>query len=294
MKTALGLVFAALPLVAAAQPEAVPIDIRLNLPLVRASVNGSEPLTFIIDSAASQVCLDARVAADLGLKPLRRSSNSGTGGTVSADVHAGVPIRVGDREFTPGQIRGIDFSSFASAIPVPVHGILGKPFFLKYVVEIDYPNATLRLFEPGAYEGSGNALPMRIGAAPTVAGAIQMPGGDPIAARLEIDTGSSGLLILAAPFIRKHRLLEGVRAMNLEQGSGVGGQAEFLSENIARLDVGGFTVENPATRFAQGEDGLFARDYRDGNLGGEFLRRFRVVLDFPDSRLFLEREGARR
>jgi hypothetical protein len=122
MRKAAAILLVALPL-AAAVPEAIPIDVRSNIVLLTATVNGSKPLTFIVDSAAARVCLDRGVAASLGLEPLGRATNSGSGGVVGSDVHAGVPIRIGSREFTPDQIRGLDFSDFDGAFDVPVHGI---------------------------------------------------------------------------------------------------------------------------------------------------------------------------
>jgi hypothetical protein len=146
----------------------------------------------------------------------------------------------------------------------------------------------MRLFDPGTYRGSGRALALRVSPTPTVQGTVEMPGGAPIAARLEIDTGSGGVLILAAPFLRKHGLLEAAAGLEREQGHGVGGKADFLVGAVGAVEVGGFRLENPKARFAQDGDGVFARDYRDGNLGGGFLRLFKVVFDFPNARLVLE------
>lgn len=276
-----------LPLIASAS-EPIPIQVRLNLPLIDVSVNGSEPLTFVIDSGAAQICLDQKTAADIGLQPVRRSMSSGAGGPVSADVLVGAPIRIGSHEFVPSEIRGLDFSEFSHPFDIPIHGILGKPFFMRYAVEIDYAHAQMRLYEPGAYAGPGKVLPIRIGESPAVQGTIQMVGGDPIAARLEVDTGNQALLILAEPFIRKHNLLASVREWKAEQGHGVGGDADFMTANIASVNLGGFIVENPQIRFARSGRGIFAQDDRDGSLGGAFLRRFKVIFDYRNSRLILD------
>jgi hypothetical protein len=207
---------------------------------------------------------------------------------VISGVLPGVPVRIGSHEFTPDQIRAIDFSGFAHAFNQPVHGILGRPFFDRYAVEIDYPNSSLRLLTPGKYALAGRALPLRIGKSPTIQGRIRMPGGELFSARLEVDTGSGGLLILAEPFIRKHGLLNLAGDLKQGNGSGVGGVSEFLAGRIAAVEVAGFIVEHPETRFAQGGKGVFAEDYRDGNLGGEFLQNFKVIFDFPHSRLVLD------
>jgi hypothetical protein len=276
-----------LPLIAS---EPFPIKVKLNLPLITATVNGSDPLTFVIDSGAAQICLDQKTAAELGLQTVRRSTTSGSGGPASADILAGVPIRIGTHEFIPGEIRSLDFSEFSRSFGVPIHGILGKPFFMRYAVEIDYAHAEVRLYEPGTYNGPGRKLPVCIGASPVIEGTIRMPGGDPIAAQLEVDTGNQSLLILAEPFIRKHNLLESVREWKTEQGRGVGGDADFFAASIASVNVGGFIIENPQTRFARPGKGIFAQDGRDGSLGGEFLRRFKVIFDYRNSCLILDPE----
>lgn len=274
-----------LPLIAS---ETIPIKVKLNLPLITASVNGSGPFTFVIDSGAAQICVDQKTAAELGLQPLRRGTSFGAGGAAGTDILAGVPIRIGAHEFTPAEIRSLDFSEFSRPFGVPVHGILGRPFFMRYAVEIDYSRGEVRLYEPGSYAGAGKKLPLRIGASPVAEGRIQMIGGDPIAARLEVDTGNQGLLILAEPFIREHNLLDSLREWTTEQGRGVGGDADFFTASIASVNVGGFTVKNPQTRFARPGRGIFAQDGRDGSLGGEFLRRFKVIFDYQNSCLILD------
>ena len=151
--------------------------------LVTATVNGSKPLTFIVDPRPP-------ASAWTGTSPLPRSASNRSAGRRTPQRRRGrgrrprgMSDRVGPREFTPDQIRGLDFSDFADAFDVPVHGILGKPFFMNYAVEIDYPRTTMRLWDPGTYEPFGMLLPLRVGAAPTVRGTIRMPGGAPIPAR---------------------------------------------------------------------------------------------------------------
>jgi predicted aspartyl protease len=47
----------------------IPIEIDNHLILMRVRVNGSRPLRFIFDTGASHSGIDAKVAAELGLKP---------------------------------------------------------------------------------------------------------------------------------------------------------------------------------------------------------------------------------
>ncbi len=267
--------------------EPVPIVIEHSMPLVRASVNGFEPLVFIVDTAAARVCVDKKFVPSLRLVPRGQAASSGSGGVVQADVYDGAPVRIGPHEFTPDQIRALDFSAFARAFKQQIGGILGRPFFERWAVEIDYPRKGLRLLDPGNYETAGKIVDMKLGIAPTVPGRIRVRGGEPIELSLEVDTGSGNMLVLAAPFVRKHDLLSKARDLKSSTGYGVGGANTSMQGRIDSVEVAGFVVQDPETNFPQGGAGVFNQDYRDGNIGGLFFERFKVTFDFTNLRLIL-------
>jgi membrane-associated protease RseP (regulator of RpoE activity) len=66
---------------------------------------------------------------------------------------------------------------------------------------------------------------------------------------------------------------------------GVGGETPLVVGRVSALQLGQFTITNPITLFPAGE---IVAPGKAGNIGGNILRRFRVIFDYLRHRLILE------
>jgi hypothetical protein len=112
------------------------------------------------------------------------------------------------------------------------------------------------------------------------------PGREPIEGQFVIDTGSSSTLLLARSFVDKHELRKSVSKTIPVRGGGVGGQVQIAMGRISTLQLGRFVIEDPITGFV--DVGEIAEPDEAGNIGGRFLRRFRVIFDLARNRMILE------
>ncbi|HTH50551.1 MAG TPA: PDZ domain-containing protein, partial [Pyrinomonadaceae bacterium] len=109
-----------------------------------------------------------------------------------------------------------------------------------------------------------------------------------ITGKMEIDTGSTGVLLLNSPFVRKHRL---VAAMTNSMGArtgGVGGSGTSKVGRFTGVKLGDTTLADPLVQLYTGTRGDNANPKYDGLLGGAVFRRFKMTVDMPGKRLFLE------
>lgn len=119
-------------------PLSLPFDFFSNQILLQVSVNGSEPVWFVLDSGASACVVDTALAQKLGIKTEGEKQGSGAGkGTVkffAPQVTYGLPGL-----FLPvDESYVIDLSSQAALLGRYVGGILGYTFFAPYVADVDY------------------------------------------------------------------------------------------------------------------------------------------------------------
>jgi predicted aspartyl protease len=122
----------------------------------------TEPLTFLLDSGASESVVDLSAARRLGLK-------LGSAQTVQGVQTQSVGYRLASFN---GQLAGVrlpagmlalDLSAVSRMCHQPVDGLLGADFFRRRVVEIDYANEKVRLLTPGELNSAtGIAVPMRV------------------------------------------------------------------------------------------------------------------------------------
>jgi hypothetical protein len=175
-----------------------------------------------------------------------------------------------------------------------VYGTLGVNFFHRYVVETDYKDKQMMVYEPESfrYEGPGTKVPLQILNGGTVAlfDAEIAPrhGAAAIKARLAVDSGTYSPLRLFRPFVEKYALVSEGRRQFPSFGFGAGGEFRQVTGRVDSLEIGDVKLENPVTDFSTDTKGVTATAAYDGTIGGNILRRFTVILDYSRSQMVLE------
>jgi hypothetical protein len=171
-------------------------------------------------------------------------------------------------------------------------GVIGGDFIKQFVVEIDYENKTMSLYSPRAYaySGKGEVIPLLLAArkTPLVNTKIILEGRAPVDARLELDTGADGTLVINSPLVRRQKLTEAILKTAQSTNNGAGGEQKVLVGRVKAVQVGRLVFANPPIALAQDTEGAAASEANDGVIGGELLRRFKVILDYSRKRMILE------
>ncbi|HKP36821.1 MAG TPA: aspartyl protease family protein [Pyrinomonadaceae bacterium] len=290
----------------------IPFELDNNLIYVRMSVNGSRPLSFILDTGAYSF-IHTRHARTIGLK-LKLIGKAGGAGAKQPDVYLvteKVSFSLPGVVFSPPRLvavsldaaescvnefnideegRKIDSdSSKESGAKRELDGILGKEFFDQFVVEIDYAQRLLNVYDRSSYKyaGGGKEIPLEVGEQHIfVRAQIRAAGRDPITGRFLLDTGSAQALSLMKPFVNAHNLLPSTEGMSSLPACGLGGHANeksWLGTSEA-LQLGEFKITAPVTEFRMSEPNTDA----DGFIGGAVFRRFKVIFDYSRRRMILE------
>src|SRR5215207_5193157 len=273
-------------------PQAVaqiPIELAGNEIFLRLRVNGSEPLWFALDTGAGSTVVNTMAAEALGLKLEGSHQARGAGGNVPSAIVRGVRLDIGGARLDNLAVTTIALTSIENAMGHKMDGILGYEFFRRYVVELDYENLLVSVYEPAGFEykGGGESLPLAFELNhPYVRAKVAMPGRDPVEGKFVLDTGSNFPLILLDSFVKEKRLAEPPAKTLKITGRGVGGEVSMPVGRTGRLLLGSYSLENPITSFPQ--SGWFAREGSAGNIGGAILRRFKVTFDYSRSRMFIE------
>jgi len=295
------LVFAAIsaapvcPTLAADQtlPIHVPIEIVNNHVYVKVCA-GSRQLQFILDTGAGQSFFDLGVATAAGVRLGSHFRGRGAGdGTIDgAAVENGTVALEGSGVSVP--IRAaLDLSRLPRREGHRMDGILGYDFISRYAVAIDYVGEELRLYDRDTfrYDGSGTSIPLTFADNhPMIDTDIRLANGDAVRGTFIVDVGSSLPLALTKPFVEKNRLRERVgTVVRRPSGGGVGGPATADIGRVAALRLGGVELHNVVTHLYGDSAGVFTGNpYWIGNIGGDALRRFTVILDYARSRIILE------
>ena len=261
----------------------IPFELVGNHIYLRGSVNNSAPLWFLLDTGAAGSYLDAQRAKAIGL---------GVQGESKTVVISFPGVRLRDQAFS---IQPLGFWIYDGHA---VDGMLGYDFISRFVVQIDYVNKTINLFEPRGYKylGSGEVIPLIMleddsgGKVPLVCARIMQPGRDPIEGKFIADTGVRGALSFNSPFVEANKLLQSTQK-TIQAPLGGGSMVRESKQPVGRvpnLQLGSFSFKNPVTIFFLDKKGVLASPEFDGVIGGEILRRFKVVFDYSRQRMILE------
>ena len=285
-----------LPVTGAARAKSgqvIPFELYNNNIYLQVRVNGSRPLRFVLDSGASNSVIDETRARTLGLKVSEMneaSAGSGEGKT-----------RIGSAEGVTFGLPGTElFLKHIMVLPVydlfkldgqAVDGILGYDLFTRYVVEIDYSAKRLTIHDPQTYHysGAGDVIPFKlISNRPAVQARVIASSSTPIEGEFVVDTGMNGAFGLYSPVVSKHNLLASGQKTIPTTGVGIGGEVKLSVGRVKSFQLGRFLIQSPVCLFSQASSGTSAGNEAVGQLGGELLRRFKVIFDYSRRHIVLE------
>ncbi len=275
----------------------VPLRVRRNLLLVPLMLNGRGPYQFVLDTGVDRMILtDPGVRDELALPagyPLL-VEGAGEEGALRAALVEGVRVAlpgVAEAPLTVAVLSG-DALELSRYVGEPVAGLIGNDVFASFVVEVRSGTGQLFLHDRARFRAPRGAsrLPLsiregkpyvrahvRLGAEPT----------DTLTALLLIDTGAGHALSLETGSHAALRLPK--ERMRSQLGRGLSGPVNGWLGRVGALEMGPYRLEKLLTSFPDsGAVRMKLRFRRQGNLGYETLKRFRVWFDYPGHGLWIK------
>ncbi len=269
----------------------IPFELSNNLILLQARVNNSAALWFILDTGAETTVIDTELAKMLRLKSSGKIVGNGGAGAAQAVRFKGVSMRLPNVEIDNQTVYGLPIGFFSSSFGKKISGVIGNDVIKEFVVEVDYAARKINLYEPESYRysGAGEVFPLTFEEnLPFIRASITLAGRAAIDGKFEIDSGSTGAVLLNTPFVKKHQLLKFISQTSQTRIGFVGGTAQTFLGRVKSIGLGRSKLENPIARFSQATRGDYASAKYDGLIGGEIFRRFKTIFDYSRQRMILE------
>ncbi len=251
---------------------------RKGMISVPVRLNGSRPLSFVLDTGSTRTLVDRSLATALGLKASGTGSLQGAGaGRVPIEFIHDVSIALPGVESTGYEVSTADLQPLEASVGVRVDGILGYELFSRFVVTVDYEAKTLTLTLPETFRASNTAQVIPIELRDKwafVKGELVLPGPVTVQDSFLIDSGSSDAV--DHPIVMK--LESRVPATS---GAGLGAPVQGATARATSFRLGRYTVTAPIVSCCG------ATDATSKLIGNEVLRRFTVTFDYPSSRIFI-------
>jgi hypothetical protein len=279
-------------------PVTVPFRMINRLIILPVQINGSDTLQFIFDTGL-ETSIICELEADevLELKQAREILVRGFGSGKSTDAiqSKGNSLRVGDITIDDQDyiVLSNNVLELSRKMGTKIHGLLNMQAFQEYLIEIDFEQWLITFHEPGYFSVHRNldgytSLPMDIiNGTPFINAAISTNDGLIRQVKLMLDTGTGNALSLDAGSLQGFSIPKGSRVCYL--GCGINGIIEGKVGRIKGMEIGPFHLQNLPVSFPDSQAVVFneAIQGQNGSLGSELLRRFNLILDYPDKKIHI-------
>ena len=274
----------------------IPFELRNNFIVVDIIVNKRIPLKFIFDTGAEYTIISSPEAADLlDLEYARVFTIYGAdlSTPLTANLVRKVRLQLGTA-IAPFQdifVLEEDYFQFSQFIGSHIHGILGASFFRQFVVEINYERRQLILHNPEHFRKSSKSstYPVEIkNSKPYITLPTLITPDTTHQLKFLIDTGAGLGLLLHQDSSAKISLP--THTVPGPVGVGLGGMMLGQIGRIHKLLLPPLQLDEVLTHY-QRLDTILDKDLfndRNGIIGSLLLQRFRVTIDYPKSRLYLQ------
>src|SRR5260370_1030238 len=225
----------------------------------------SMPLWMMLDTGASVSVFDEPVSKMLGIRFLGEGNVDGPGqGSTQKWAYANhTTLMFAGKDLGDQTVATLPLEWFSRQVGRRTDGFLGSNVFRNYVVEIDYANQVLRLYDPAAYSysGSGQRLPLQFiwDDIPTVRAEVVAQDGTAITGVFLVDSGATSALWLTNDFSNEHpEFLSAHETIEVPNVLAVGGELSARLGRVPAIILGAFLVPMPLTQFTQNTSGIFA------------------------------------
>jgi hypothetical protein len=253
---------------------------------VRPRIDGQDVGWFFLDCGADVLCLDPTVTKKLGMPKVGSDTTAGAVAVAQYNLDEGHSLQLGPITLKNPIYLEFDLRGLTGAFRIPVVGVCGYDVFARAIIDVDPKAKTIGIYDPDhepdlngvrweAMKYAGNAPVVEAEYAPGHRGSFHL------------DTGSGNTVDFFSPTVSKYHLSEGPDIKKTQTG-GAGGTAVSLSGPIDWFDLGGSRIVKPIVGFQTVQAGVFGTALEDGNIGMGFMGQFRMIFDYPHSRVGFE------
>ncbi|WP_343660744.1 PDZ domain-containing protein [Chryseobacterium sp.] len=275
----------------------IPFKFINNLIFIPINVNGAE-LTFLLDTGVSETILFSLENKEIKLSNVEKMKFSGLGGSVSIDGlkserNTG---KIGEEIINTSMsiyiILDEEFN-ISSHVGIPVNGVIGYHFFKDHPVSIDYSSKKITIYENAdllkkktkRFEEFAITIEKD---KPYLHAEVEMTN-EKKDSKLMIDLGNSDAIWLFPTLIKNFVY----NRPNIDDflGRGFNGDIYGKRSRIHNFYLGNFKFEKPLTampdEFSIQHVNLV--ENRKGSVGNEIMRRFTVIFDYTNQKLYLRK-----
>lgn len=268
-----------------------------NLIIIPVSINKSTSLNFILDSGVRTPIITELLSTDsLTLNYAKKIKINGLGKGEGLDAYSS-----SENQFTIGKLKNFDQDvvvllenplHLTSKMGHKINGLIGYDLLKDIILEINYERQKLTFHNPAFFSYNklkkGVTLPLLVeNKKPYIFGEVTLLNDTVLPVKLLIDTGGSMSLWLSTSSDERIVLPEPHFPALL--GVGLNGEITGSLGRVKSLKLGDYEMHYPISSFPDSisVSQVISNDKRNGSIGADILKRFKVYIDYPNGKITL-------
>ena len=256
--------------------------------IIKAKLNeNSDSLNFILDTGSGGASLDSALAVLLGLKIVPSEKVvKGIAGIKKVPFTYNHQLSFRNLNMDHFDFYINDYSLLTSVYGVKIDGIIGYSFLRKYIFFINYDTHLISLYTPGEYDYKGGVfLKTKFYNLPVTA--LVLKDANKLTPNFIFDIGAGLNVLISEKFDSTNNLFYKKRNRLSVQAEGIGGKKQMNISLVNKVQIGTYRFKKVPIHIFDDEYNVTNFPNIGGILGNDLLRRFNVVLNYPNESIYI-------
>jgi len=248
-----------------------------------------DTLNFILDTGSGGISLDSLTCEYFKLK--RTASERtirGIGGIKQVEFALNHTLKLPNLEVKALDFHINDYSLLTSVYGLKIDGIIGYSFLKRYIVTLNYDDFVMSVYSPGVFKYPKGGHMLRPSFTSIPMQTVTVSDGKSITNKFYFDSGAGLCFLLSQDFENDSAVLKKNKRMLETLAEGLGGKRPMQLTVLKSVKVGPYKFRNVPTYVFHDEFNVTAYPSTGGLLGNDLLRRFNVVLNYPDQCIYIK------
>ncbi|MCE3281595.1 MAG: hypothetical protein K0Q66_332 [Chitinophagaceae bacterium] len=249
----------------------------------------SDTLNFILDTGSGGISIDSTTCAYLGLKRVASEKTiRGIGGIKNVEFSMNHTLRLPGLSVSNLDFHINDYDLLTSVYGLQIDGIIGYSFLRRYIVALDYDEHVMSVYTPGNYKYPKGGQLMR----PVFSSIPMQPAvikeNKTVQSNFYFDTGAGLCFLMTEEFAKDSSMFQNGKRMFSTQAEGLGGKRPMQLTVVKEVKIGPYRFRKVPTLVFNDEFNVTSYPNTGGLIGNDLLRRFNVVLNYPEQVIHLQ------
>jgi hypothetical protein len=248
-----------------------------------------DTLNFILDTGSGGISLDSSTVEYFKLPTVKSDKTiRGIGGVKNVEFTTDHTLKLPNLETANLDFHINDYSLLTSVYGMRIDGIIGYSFLRRYIVCLNYDRSEISVYSPGSfrYPKSGTLLKPSFNSLPMQP--VLVRDDKTVVNKFYFDTGAGLCFLLSEDFARDSAILPKNKKMLLTQAEGLGGKRPMYLTVVKEVRIGPYKFRKVPTYVFNDEFNVTSYPNTGGLLGNDLLRRFNVILNYPEQSIHLQ------